>query len=56
MQVNGLLEHRNKITDAFRNGTFPSEYLKKSDNTASDYLLKNVNNFVQKKKIDGRKN
>ena len=51
MQVNGLLEHRNKITDAFRNGTFPSDYLKKSDNTASDYLLKNVNNFVQKIKL-----
>ena len=51
MQVNGLLEHRNKITDAFRNGTFSSEYLKKSDNTAYDYLLKNVNNFVQKIKL-----
>ena len=29
MQVNDLLEYRNKIIDAFKDGTFLSEYLKK---------------------------
>ena len=29
MQVNNLLEYRNKIIDAFKDGTFLSEYLKK---------------------------
>ena len=26
MQVNAMLEYRNKIIDAFKNGTFPFEY------------------------------
>ena len=29
MQANDLLEYRNKIIDAFKDGTFSSEYLKK---------------------------
>ena len=29
MQVNDMLEYRNKIIDAFKDGTFLSEYLKK---------------------------
>ena len=29
MQANELLEYRNKIIDAFNDGTFLSEYLKK---------------------------
>ena len=29
MQANELLEYRNKIIDAFKDGTFLSEYLKK---------------------------
>ena len=29
MQVNDLLEYRNKFIDAFKNGIFLSEYLKK---------------------------
>ena len=37
-----------KIIDAFKDGTFLSEYLKKSDDAAYDYALKNVNNFIQK--------
>ena len=28
MQVNGLLKYRNKIINAFKNGTLLSEYLK----------------------------
>ena len=48
MQVNNLLEYRNKIIDAFKDGTFLSEYLKKSDDAAYDYVLKDVNNFIQK--------
>ena len=31
MQANDLSEYRNKIIDAFKNGTFLSKYLKKSD-------------------------
>ena len=30
MQANGLLEHRNEIIDAFKDGTFSSEHLKKN--------------------------
>ena len=26
MQVNDVLEYRNKVIDAFKNGTFPPEY------------------------------
>ena len=48
MQENDLLEYRNKIIDAFKDGTFLSEYLKKSDDAAYDYVLKDVNNFIQK--------
>ena len=48
MLVNNLLEYRNKIIDAFKDGTFLSEYLKKSDDAAYDYVLKDVNNFIQK--------
>ena len=29
MQANDLLEYRNKIIDAFKDGTFSSEHLKK---------------------------
>ena len=47
MQANDLLEYRNKIIDAFKNGIFLSEYLKKSDN----YVLKDVKNFIQEIKL-----
>ena len=47
MQANDLLEYRNKIIDAFKDNTFLSEYLKKSDNAAYDFTLKNVNKFIQ---------
>ena len=48
MQVNDLLEYRNKINEAFKDGTFSSEHFKKSDDAAHDYVLKDVNNFIQK--------
>ena len=48
MQANDLLEHRNKIIDAFKDGTFSSEHLKKTDNAAYIYVLKDVKDFTQK--------
>ena len=47
MQANDLLEYRNKIIDAFKDGSFLSEYLKKSDEAGYNYVLKDVNNFIQ---------
>ena len=46
MQANDLLEYRNKIIDGFKDNTFSSEYLKKSDNAAYDFMLKGVNKFI----------
>ena len=43
-----MLEYRNKVIEAFRDGTFSSEHLKKSDAAAYDYVLKDVKNFIQK--------
>ena len=48
MQANDLLEYRNKIIDAFKYGTFSSEYLKKSDDASHDYVVKDVYNSIQK--------
>ena len=48
MQVSDLLEYRDKIIEKFRNGTFLSEHLKTSNATAYDYVLEDVNNFIQK--------
>ena len=42
MQANDLLEYRDKIIKAFKDGTFLSKYLKKSDYAAHDYVLKDV--------------
>ena len=50
MQANDLSEYRNKTIDAFKDGTFQSERLKKLDDPAYDYVLKDVYNFVQKTK------
>ena len=47
MHANELLESRNKTIKAFKDDIFPSEHLKKSDDAAYDYMLKNVNKFVQ---------
>ena len=48
MQINDLLEYAGKIIEAFRDVTFSSEHLKKSDDAAYDYVLEDVNNFIQK--------
>ena len=48
IQANNMLQYRDKIIEAFKDGTFSSEHLKKSDDTAYDYVLKDVKNFIQK--------
>ena len=55
MQANDMLNYRDEIIEAFRNGTFSSEHLKKSDDAAYDYTLKAVNNFIQKIKLMAEK-
>ena len=47
MHANDLLEYRVKIINAFKNGTISSEHLKKSDAAAYNYVLKDVNKFIQ---------
>ena len=47
MQANDLLESRNKIIKVFKDDIFSSEHLKKSDDAAYDFTLKNVNKFIQ---------
>ena len=47
MQANDLLEYRNKIINVFKDDTFLSEHLKKSDNAGYIYVLKDVKNFIQ---------
>ena len=53
MQKNDMLNYRDEIIEAFRNGTFSSEHLKKSDNAAYDYVLKDVSNFIKKSESMG---
>ena len=48
MHANDMLKYRDKIIEAFRDGTFSFEHLKKSDDAAYDYVLNDVNNFIQK--------
>ena len=48
MQANDQLEYRDKIIEAFEDGTFSSEHLKKSDDATHDCVLKDVKNFIQK--------
>ena len=47
MQANDLLEYRNKIINAFKDGTFLSKHLKKSDNAAHDCMQEDVKDFIQ---------
>ena len=42
------MEYGYKIIEAFRDGTFLSEHFKKSDDAVCDYVLKDVNSFIQK--------
>ena len=46
MQANDMLEYRDKIIKAFKDDTFLSEQLEKSDDTAYNYVLKDVNKFI----------
>ena len=48
MDANDMLEYGDKIIDAFKNGTFLSEHLKKSDDLAHSLVLEDVNKFIQK--------
>ena len=47
MHANDMLDYGDEIIEAFRDGTFSSEHLKRSDDAAYDYVLKDVNNFIQ---------
>ena len=51
MQANDMSEYRDKIIEAFRDGTFSSEYFKKLDHAAHDYVLKGVGKLYQWQKI-----
>ena len=48
MHANDMLEYGDKIIEAFRDCTFSSEHLKKSDDAAYDYILEDVNNLFRK--------
>ena len=48
VHAKNISAYSKKIIEAFKDGTFPSEYLKKSDDDAYDHVLKNVKNFIQK--------
>ena len=48
MHANNMLEYGDKIIEAFRVGNFLSEHLKKLNDAAYDYVLKDVNSFIQK--------
>ena len=56
MQVNDMLEYRDKIIDSFKNGTFLSEYLKISDDAGYKYVLKDVKKFTQEIESMSEKN
>ena len=48
MHANDMLEYRDKIIEASRDGTFSSEHLRKSDDAAHNYVLTGVEKFIQK--------
>ena len=50
MQANDLLEYRGEVFKAFKDGSFLSEHLKKSDDAAYDFTLKNINKLFRWKK------
>ena len=51
MQVKDLVKYRNKIIKAFKDVIFPSEHFKKSDSAAYNYVLKDVNEFIEDIKL-----
>ena len=54
MQANKLFEYRDKIIDAFKDALL-SEHLKKYDDAAYDYMLKDINDFIQEIKLTEEK-
>ena len=46
MQANNMLDYRDKIIKAFKDDTFLSGHLEKSDDAAYNYVLKDVNKFI----------
>ena len=57
MHANELLKCRDKIIKAFKDDIFSSEHLKKPNDAAYNYMLENVNYFIEeiksmKKKIN----
>ena len=48
IHVNDILEYKDKIIHAFKNGIFFSEHLKTSYDAAHDYVLEDVNSFIRK--------
>ena len=48
MHANNMLEYGDKIIETFRDDTFTSEHWRNSDAAAYGYVLKDVNNFIQK--------
>ena len=49
MHANDMLEYGDKIIEAFRDSTFSSEHLKRSDDAAYNHVLEDANNFIQKR-------
>ena len=47
MQVNDLLKYRDKIIKTFKDGTFLSEHLKKSNDAGYKYVLEDVKKYTQ---------
>ena len=47
IQAKDLLDYRDNIIDAFKDGAFLSEHLKRSHGVAYNYVLKDVNKFIQ---------
>ena len=47
IQAKDLLDYRDNIIDAFKDGAFLSEHLKGSHGVAYNYVLKDVNKFIQ---------
>ena len=48
MQTSDLLKYRDKLIEAFKDGNFSSEHLKKSDDAAYGYVLEIVEKFIKK--------
>ena len=51
MHAKDLIECRDKIIKAFKDGTFRFEHLKKLDAAAYKYMLGDVNKFIEKIKL-----